>query len=66
MVHVLSIITIIVLTPFTIKIAQIFYEERIKTRIRKIQTNGNKTHFKVKATRLISRVSGTEVLRLIC
>jgi len=32
MVHVLSIITIIVLTPFTIKIAQIFYEERIKNK----------------------------------
>ena len=32
MVHVLSIITIIVLTPFTIKMAQIFYEERIKNK----------------------------------
>lgn len=32
MVHALSLITIIALMPFTIKIAQIFYEVRIKNK----------------------------------
>lgn len=32
MIHILSLITIIALTPITVKIAQIFYEVRIKNR----------------------------------